>query len=144
MVYESKTDENTFEVFYEAKSTESDIWGLTDKLKGEDGFLSAEPDFIWTKADVGDYTAASAEEMARATHFSGLDVENIWRCLHQDNILPGQGVVVAVIDTGVDYNHEDLHEAMWVNNGEIPGKGIDDDGNGKNGHFAYILLLTLL
>lgn len=38
--------------------------------------------------------------------------------------------VVAVIDTGVDYNHVDLAPNMWVNTGEIPGDGIDNDGNG--------------
>jgi subtilisin family serine protease len=38
--------------------------------------------------------------------------------------------VVAVIDTGVDYNHPDLIDNMWINSGEIPGNGIDDDGNG--------------
>lgn len=39
-------------------------------------------------------------------------------------------VVIAVIDDGVDYLHEDLWENMWVNPGETPGNGIDDDGNG--------------
>ena len=39
-------------------------------------------------------------------------------------------VVVAVIDTGVDYRHTDLVDNMWVNPGEIPDNGIDDDGNG--------------
>lgn len=39
-------------------------------------------------------------------------------------------VVVAVIDTGVDYYHPDLAENIWVNRGEIPGNGMDDDGNG--------------
>ncbi len=38
--------------------------------------------------------------------------------------------VVAVIDTGVDYLHEDLKDNMWHNPGEIPGDGIDNDGNG--------------
>jgi subtilisin family serine protease/subtilisin-like proprotein convertase family protein len=39
-------------------------------------------------------------------------------------------IVVGVIDTGVDYHHPDLAANMWVNPGEIPGNGIDDDGNG--------------
>jgi serine protease len=40
------------------------------------------------------------------------------------------GPIVAVIDTGVDYNHADLKANMWTNPGEIAGNGIDDDGNG--------------
>ncbi|NNK48640.1 MAG: S8 family serine peptidase, partial [Gemmatimonadetes bacterium] len=39
-------------------------------------------------------------------------------------------IVVGVIDTGVDYNHPDLVDNIWTNPGEIPGNGIDDDGNG--------------
>ncbi len=38
--------------------------------------------------------------------------------------------MVASIDTGVDYTHEDLAANMWTNPGEIPGNGIDDDQNG--------------
>ncbi|MFK7947705.1 MAG: S8 family serine peptidase [Saprospiraceae bacterium] len=39
-------------------------------------------------------------------------------------------VVVAVIDSGVDIEHEDLKDVIWVNKGEIAGDGIDNDGNG--------------
>ena len=40
-------------------------------------------------------------------------------------------VVIAVIDSGVDYTHSDLATNIWVNPGEIPGDGIDNDLNGK-------------
>lgn len=43
---------------------------------------------------------------------------------------PKRTVVVAVIDSGVDIEHEDLAGKIWVNQEEIPGNGIDDDGNG--------------
>ncbi|MDD5571036.1 MAG: S8 family serine peptidase, partial [Bacteroidales bacterium] len=39
-------------------------------------------------------------------------------------------VIVAVIDAGIDINHEDLKDVIWVNPKEIPGNGIDDDNNG--------------
>ena len=42
----------------------------------------------------------------------------------------GSGAVVGVIDTGVDWNHPDLADNVWVNPGEIAGNGVDDDGNG--------------
>jgi subtilisin family serine protease len=42
----------------------------------------------------------------------------------------GDGVLVALIDTGVDTNHEDLTKNMWTNQGEVIGDGIDNDSNG--------------
>ncbi len=39
-------------------------------------------------------------------------------------------VIVAVIDTGVDLGHIDIRNNLWINKGEIPGNGIDDDANG--------------
>ncbi|MBK8515143.1 MAG: hypothetical protein IPL55_02265 [Saprospiraceae bacterium] len=39
-------------------------------------------------------------------------------------------VIVAIIDSGIDIQHEDLSENIWVNPGEIPNNGKDDDKNG--------------
>jgi serine protease len=55
------------------------------------------------------------------------------------NTSTGTGhTIVAVIDTGVDYNHPDLAANMWRNSREIPGNGIDDDHNGyKDDVYGY-------
>ena len=42
----------------------------------------------------------------------------------------GAGVTVAVLDSGVQVTHPDIAGQLWVNDGETPGDGVDDDGNG--------------
>ncbi len=42
----------------------------------------------------------------------------------------GEGIVVAVLDTGIDYNHPDISANIWTNAKEVAGNGVDDDGNG--------------
>ena len=57
-----------------------------------------------------------------------LDVINAPEVWNQN--ITGNGIVVAVVDSGVDYNHPDLDGNIWRNAGEIAGNGIDDDRNG--------------
>jgi len=58
---------------------------------------------------------------------SGLDVIGAYAALPP---LTPEEVIVAVADTGVDHEHEDLKDVMWTNQLEIPADGIDNDGNG--------------
>jgi subtilisin family serine protease len=57
-------------------------------------------------------------------NLNSIKAESAWK------LSKGEGVVIAVIDTGIDYRHKDLAENIWINEGEIPDNGIDDDNNG--------------
>ena len=56
---------------------------------------------------------------------SDINVYDAWKLTTGD-----PSIIVAVVDEGVAYNHPDLAANMWKNEKEIPGNGIDDDGNG--------------
>ncbi|TDO23363.1 S8 family peptidase [Pedobacter duraquae] len=61
--------------------------------------------------------------------YFGISTEKAYRELLKDK-KPKKEIIVAVLDGGVDVNHEDLKDVIWTNPKEIPGNGIDDDGNG--------------
>jgi len=61
-------------------------------------------------------------------HLQGMSVEKTYSTLLKDQ--PSREILVAVIDSGVDIDHEDLKGIIWTNKNEIPNNGIDDDKNG--------------
>ncbi|HET9055106.1 MAG TPA: peptidase S8, partial [Cyclobacteriaceae bacterium] len=58
----------------------------------------------------------------------GLSVEKAYATVLKGR--PSRTVTVAVIDSGIDFEHEDLQGVMWMNPKEIAGNGVDDDKNG--------------
>ena len=61
-------------------------------------------------------------------NINGIATDQTYNTLLKDR--PSKTVIVAIIDSGVDIEHEDLKDNIWVNAGEIPSNGIDDDKNG--------------
>ncbi len=95
------------------------VSGLSYSIDNDigDDFYSANRNFIYT-------ANSSTPDMA----VSGIDInlEEAWNSYNGGV----REVIIALIDTGVDYSHEDLSDIIWVNTDEIPDNGIDDDGNG--------------
>lgn len=58
----------------------------------------------------------------------GVSAEKVYSTLLKGK--PSRTVIVAVIDSGIDIEHEDLRDNLWINEDEIPGNGMDDDNNG--------------
>jgi subtilisin family serine protease len=74
-------------------------------------------------AEVSDLTSSVIQN--NTTDLNQINVPEVW-----NQNITGEGVVVAVIDSGVDMNHPDLVNNIWRNVDEVPNNGIDDDLNG--------------
>lgn len=60
-----------------------------------------------------------------------MGASDVWDVSTGGKTVNGDEIVLAVLDKGFDYNHEDLQENLWVNEAEIPNDGEDNDGNNK-------------
>lgn len=98
-----------------------------------DAVLYAEPDFIYSitdKAEVNDPQFSGLWGLENNGQSGGTADADINASLMWDYQTGDENIVIAIIDTGVDYNHQDLAANMWRNPQEIPGNNKDDDGNG--------------
>ena len=104
---------------------------MTAKLSGRSDVEYVEPNYLYyPNATPNDPSYSSLWGLNNTGQTGGTpdadtDTAEAWSQTTGSN-----DVVVAVIDTGVDYLHPDLQANMWVNPAEIAGNGIDDDGNG--------------
>ena len=128
-VYDLANPRGLFRLDAPESMTYSELLSL---YEGVPGFRYLEPNFmIWADATFPDDPLFSSlwglhnTGQTGSTADADIDAPEAW-----DITTGSSEVVVAVIDTGVDATHPDLVDNIWVNPGEIPDDGIDNDGNG--------------
>ncbi|MFZ9001465.1 MAG: S8 family serine peptidase [Bacteriovoracaceae bacterium] len=135
----------SFGNFYVAKfDTKSSIKGIIQGLESDPDIEYSEPNYIYKAIGKRENVLYSpndpqfsklwglnntgSNDPNTRSGVAGADIKALkaWEIERGD-----RGVKIAVIDTGIDYNHKDLRDQMWVNEAELNGEeGVDDDGNG--------------
>ena len=117
---------------YKMSVSENKVMETIEMLSRNENVEYAEPDYIlkiYSKIpddpDFSNLWGIHNTGQDGGTPDADIDAPEAW-----DITTGSSEVVVAVIDSGVNYDHEDLSSNMWKNTGEIPDNGIDDDGNG--------------
>lgn len=112
-------------------TTTTDVAAAVAALQRDPRVEFAQPNYIYRTRGVpndtlwGQQWGMHAPTGPSPNHDHGVQALNAWT-----HTAGSADIVVAIIDTGIDYTHEDLTANMWTNPGEIPGNGNDDDNNG--------------
>jgi subtilisin family serine protease len=86
--------------------------------------LDAQPNYIYRA------TAVAPDDSFFSDQW-GLTASPGVNALHAWDRTRGSGQLIAIVDTGIDLTQPDLVANLWANPGELPGNGLDDDGNGR-------------
>ena len=109
----------------------NDLVSVVSHLRASRSFEMVDYDYIASGDGFAFADGASNPGALLCSLFDTANVFKAWEHMKKEGLPGGDpSVTIAVIDTGVDYNHEDLKANMWTNPNEIPNNGIDDDGDG--------------
>ncbi len=122
----------------------SDAVKLADALKKNQDVISTEKNYYAGVKELPQVSTVKGNDPVQVfEYFNDPKVGRVWSfsdankngvSVNKSYLAPlgvdKEEIIVAVVDTGVDYHHEDLKAVMWVNENEIPGNNIDDDNNG--------------
>lgn len=117
---------------------------IINEMNGDSQVAYAEPNYIVQKAESEGYAAEAYYTLNQVLSFNGVMTTAQIQNVQAQTLVPtgASPVVVAVIDTGVDFTHPVFKNTIWTNTREIPNNGIDDDQNGyvddvHGWNFAY-------
>ncbi len=128
----------------ELNNSQENVLSLVENLKTNPNVEYAEPDYIFSvndfKVNSKIYTEANLKNLNNTTvvtpndplysqqsNISATKINEVWNTYGTGN----GSQTIAILDTGVDYNHPDLQANIWTNTAELNGiEGFDDDSNG--------------
>ena len=128
-----KNSENTIlnNIYILSVPENADILSIIDDYSSCPTVEYAEPNRIFYVSGIPNDENFSKQWALQNTGQNGgtpdvdIDAPEAW-----DIEIGSSDVIIAVIDTGVDYTHPDLAGNIWINKDEVPSNGIDDDNNG--------------
>ena len=97
------------------KAPETPAHTIANEMVGKKGEMTEEEIRVWPHMDI------------HKDSVPGISLEKAYEFLNGKS---GNDVIVGVIDSGIDIEHEDLKDVVWVNEDEVAGNGKDDDNNG--------------
>ena len=105
---------------------EKDYFGSTDKFKN---IKQSFPHFNLSSTGPSFFNDPMAQRQwhLNSSKSFGSSIEEAYKKRHSDKKSP---LIIAIVDTGIDYTHQDLKDKIWINEDEIPNNNIDDDENG--------------
>lgn len=105
--------------------SESGLRAAIEALNADPRVAYAQPSYIYHAINTPNDPNFNLQWNMDQANDADIDAPEAW-----DTATDASAAIVAVIDTGVQYDHPDLAANMWTNPGEIPANGIDDDVNG--------------
>jgi len=126
--HNSEFDVQVWKVPSQGKASEA---AILDAVRADPAVDWAEPNYLrYPSKTPNDPLFSQQWHLLNRGQQGGLPGADIQAAAAWDSTTGDRRVVVAVVDTGIDYAHPDIQGNLWVNPREIPGNGKDDDGNG--------------
>ncbi|RLF33746.1 MAG: hypothetical protein DRN07_01800, partial [Thermoplasmata archaeon] len=124
-VFKNKAVQNLSNIYKLTLEENSNVLAAAREYEKDPHIEYAEPNYIYHTCATPNDPDFDLQWALNQSSDHDIDAPEAW-----DIEAGNKRVVIAVVDTGVDYNHPDLAGNIWINEDEIPDNGIDDDANG--------------